>query len=211
MNTDTEQAVDPPSNHPFLQTPTPPPSPTRLSFSLSKIATDLAFPFKAAWWRQLNPRLFLMDKSMSRKFTRTSTISMKSLAMASWRTVSPYESCKTKKQSYSIFLLCLSFLPVPSRSGKKRGPGYDNVSNYNKPVRWHHRRSLVTFLRHPCIPCWLPREAESICSCWVCCHPRLPSVDQQLLRADFWGIIKYSYKKPKITKHIKLEQFMCIS
>lgn len=62
---------------------------------MSRICTDLVFPFKAAWWRQLNPRLFLIDKSTPLKFIRSSTISAKSLAIASWRTVSPYESWKT--------------------------------------------------------------------------------------------------------------------
>ena len=98
-----KQVVDSPFPPPFLQPPPPhPPLSPTLPFSLSKITTNLAFPFKAAWWRQLNPRLFLMDKSTPRKFTRTSTISMKSLAMASWRTVSPYESCKTKKRHHQF-------------------------------------------------------------------------------------------------------------
>ena len=118
---------------------------------------------------------------------------------------------QNKKTSHSIFLLWLSLLPVSSWSCKKRGLGYEDVSNYNKPVRWHHRRSLATFSRHPYIPYWLPREAENICSCWVCCHPRLPSVEQQLLRTDFWGIVKYSYQTTEITKHIQQEQFVCIS
>lgn len=109
---------------------------------------------------------------------------------------------QNNKTSHLIFLLWVSLLSVPSQSWKKRGPGYEDVTNYNKPVRWHHRRSLVTFLRRPYIPYWLQREAENICSCWVCCHPRLPSAEQQPLRTDFWGIIKYSYKTPEITKHI---------
>ena len=116
-----------------------------------------------------------------------------------------------KQKNVTINFSPLTLSSSRSRSWKKRGPKYEDVSNYNKPVRWHHRRSLATFLRLPYIPYWLPREVENICSCWVCCHPRLPSVEQQLLRTDFWGIVKYSYKTPEITKHIQQEQFVCIS
>lgn len=66
-----------------------------------EIFANLSFPLRAAWWRQLNPRLFFTDKSIPRKWTSSSTISVKSLAMASCRTVSPNESCKnifTKKE-----------------------------------------------------------------------------------------------------------------
>ena len=42
-----KQVIDSPFPPPFLQPPPPPLSPT-LPFSLSKITTNLAFPFKAA-------------------------------------------------------------------------------------------------------------------------------------------------------------------
>ena len=42
-----KQVIDSPFPSPFLQPPLPPLSPT-LPFSLSKITTNLAFPFKAA-------------------------------------------------------------------------------------------------------------------------------------------------------------------
>ena len=56
----------------------------------------------------------------------------------------------------------------------------------NKPVHWHYKRSWEMFWQHLCNLCWLQHEVENTCSCSADCHLPLPSVELQLLLADFW-------------------------